>query len=118
MLPRMADDPRALLPGTLDVLVLKAVSIGATHGYGVLLRIQQMTDGTLAIEQGTLYPALHRLERQGMLQAEWGISDNNRRARFYRLTGPGRVRLREQINDWQRLARAMSAALSTKASDL
>jgi transcriptional regulator len=118
MLPRMADDPRALLPGTLDLLVLKAVSIGATHGYGVLLRIQQMTGGNLAIEQGTLYPALHRLERQGMLQAEWGVSDNNRRARFYRLTVPGRARLREQISDWQRLTRAMSAALSTKASDL
>jgi transcriptional regulator len=114
----MLDDPRALLPGTLDLLILKAVSVGHTHGYGVLLRIQQMTGGALAIEQGTLYPALHKLEREGLLTAEWGVSENNRRARFYRLTTPGRSRLREQIADWQRVSRAIASALSTKASDL
>jgi PadR family transcriptional regulator PadR len=114
----MPDAVRALLPGTLDLLVLKALSLGETHGYGVLLRIQEMTGGALAVEQGTVYPALYRLERQGLLQTEWGVSDNNRRARFYRLTTPGRTRLREQIADWQCIATAIGAALSTKASDL
>jgi transcriptional regulator len=114
----MPKDPLALLPGTLDLLVLKAVSIGQTHGYGVLLRIQQMTGGALAVEQGTLYPALHRLERQGFLTAEWGMSDNNRRARFYRLSAPGRAKLRDQISDWQQIAKAIGTALTTKAGDL
>jgi transcriptional regulator len=88
--------PRAdLLPGTLDVLVLKAVSLGPLHGYGVLLRIEQMTEGALLVEQGALYPALFRLEQNELLATEWGVSDNNRRAKFYRLTAAGRRRLKE-----------------------
>src|SRR5579864_7332212 len=88
-------DPQAqILPGTLDLLILKAVSLGPLHGYGALLRIGQISGGALVIEQGALYPALFRLERQGLLATEWGISENNRRAKFYTLTIAGRKRLR------------------------
>ena len=107
-----------LLPGTLDVLVLKAVSLGPLHGYGVLLRIEQITKGALVVEQGALYPALYRLEQQGLLSTEWGVSDNNRRAKFYRLTPAGRRRLQEQRADWQRLADAMAAALDTRPGEV
>jgi len=107
----MADDPAGLLPGTLDLLILKAVSLGELHGYGVLLRLQQITGGALTIEQGALYPALYRLERQNLLDTEWGSSDNNRRAKFYRLTAAGRKRLREETEDWNRMVDIMSAAL-------
>src|SRR6185437_11442392 len=100
-------DPQAqILPGTLDLLILRAVSLGQLHGYGVLLRIEQITKGALQIEQGALYPALYRLVRQGLLVAEWGTSDNNRRAKFYRLTAAGRRRLREETDAWTALARA------------
>src|SRR6478736_6944551 len=92
-----------LLPGTLDLLILKAVSLGALHGYGVLLRIEQMTRGALQVEQGALYPALYRLEHQGLLDTEWGVSDNNRRAKFYTLTPEGRKRLRSETEGWERL---------------
>jgi PadR family transcriptional regulator len=104
-------DQAELLPGTLDLLILKAVSLGELHGYGVLLRIQQITKGALQIEQGALYPALYRLEHKGLLETEWGTSDNNRRAKFYRLTAAGRRRLREETASWQRLTAAMAAAL-------
>ena len=107
-----------LLPGTLDVLVLKAVSLGPLHGYGVLLRIEQITKGALVVEQGALYPALYRLEQQGLLATEWGVSDNNRRAKFYRLTPAGRRRLQEQRANWQRLADAMAAALDTRPGEV
>ena len=103
-----------LLPGTLDLLILKSVSLGEHHGYGVLLRIEQITGGALAIEQGALYPALARLERQGLLDAEWGISDNNRRAKYYRLTTAGRKRLREETESWRRLVSAMALALNAR----
>jgi transcriptional regulator len=106
-----------LLPETLDLLVLKSVSLGALHGYGVLLRIEQITGGALTIEQGALYPALYRLEHRGLLEAEWGASDNNRRARFYSLTGEGRTRLREETAGWQRFVSAMGAALTTTAGE-
>lgn len=106
-----------LLPGTLDVLILKAVSLGPLHGYGVLLRIEQITHGALVVEQGALYPALYRLEHQGLIDGEWGTSDNNRRAKFYRLTAAGRRRLREQTESWNRLAAAMTAALKTRPSE-
>src|SRR6516162_10053453 len=98
-----------LLPGTLDLLILKAVSLGPLHGYGVLLRIGQITAGALNIEQGALYPALYRLEVQGLLDTEWGASENNRRAKFYSLTAAGRKRLREETAGWQKLVDAMSA---------
>jgi len=111
--------PRAdLLPGTLDVLVLKAVSLGPLHGYGVLLRIEQITQGALLVEQGALYPALFRLEQQGLLDTEWGVSDNNRRAKFYRLTAAGRRRLRDHTASWERLAAAMTAALGTRPGEV
>ena len=103
-----------LLPGTLDMLILKAVSLGALHGYGVLLRLEQMTGGALLVEQGALYPALYRLERQGLLDTEWGTSDNNRRAKFYALTAAGRRRLREETESWNRSAAAIAAALRAR----
>src|ERR1035441_1706140 len=96
-----------LLPGTLDLLILKAVSLGPLHGYGVLLRIGQITDSALMIEQGALYPALFRLVRQGLLKANWGTSENNRRAKFYELTTAGRKRLQEETESWNRLAGAI-----------
>jgi transcriptional regulator len=107
-----------LLPGTLDLLILKAVSLGALHGYGVLLRIGQISGGALNIEQGALYPALYRLELQGLLDTEWGVSENNRRAKFYSLTAAGRKRLREETAGWQKLVEAMAAALTATAKEL
>ena len=106
-----------LLPGTLDLLILKAVSLDRHHGYGVLLRIEQITAGALTVEQNALYPALHRLEHQGLLSAEWGISENNRRARYYRLTPAGRRRLGEAVESWNRLADAMAAAINTRTKE-
>src|SRR5437016_1501921 len=109
-MPPQAD----LLPGTLDLLILKAVSLGAHHGYGVLLRIEQLTGGALSIEQGALYPALYRLEHQGLLNTEWGTSDNNRKAKFYRLTAAGRKRLKAETDRWNLAALAMSTALKVR----
>ena len=106
-----------LLPGTLDLLILKAVSLGPQHGYGVLLRIGQITGGALKIEQGALYPALYRLEHKGMLDTEWGTSENNRRAKYYRLTAAGRKRLRVESDGWERLVSAMSAALAARPGE-
>src|SRR5881227_2734431 len=106
-----------MLPGTLDLLILKAVSLGAQHGYGVLLRIEQISAGGLQIEQGALYPALYRLEHRGLLETEWGTSENNRRAKFYRLTAAGRKRFREETASWNRLAVAIGAALSAKPQE-
>jgi transcriptional regulator len=114
----MTSDSNGVLPGTLDLLILKAVSLGERHGYGVLLRIQQMTGGVLTIEQGALYPALYRLERHGLLDAEWGTSDNNRRARFYRLTAAGRRRLRERTVAWNRMVGIMGAALRSRPGEV
>ena len=111
--------PKAnLLPGTLDVLVLKAVSLGPLHGYGVLLRIGQITQGALLVEQGALYPALYRLEQQGLLDTHWGVSDNNRRAKFYGLTPAGRRRLKDDTATWNRLVVAMTAALETRPGEV
>jgi PadR family transcriptional regulator, regulatory protein PadR len=103
-----------LLPGTLDLLILKAVSLGPEHGYGVLLRIEDITGGALLVDQGALYPALYRLERQGLLEAEWGTSDNNRRAKFYSLTVAGRKRLKAETERWEASAGAVNAALRAK----
>jgi len=103
-----------LLPGTLDLLILKAVSLGAHHGYGVLLRIEQITGDALSIEQGALYPALYRLEQQGLLDTEWGTSDNNRRAKFYALTAAGRKRLKLETERWSRTALAINTALGAQ----
>ena len=114
----MPQDPAALVHGTLDLLILKALSLGELHGYGILLRLEQMTDGKLAIEQGALYPALYRLVDRGLLDAEWGNSDNNRRARFYRLTPTGRARLRAEASDWHRMVAIMAAALDYRPESL
>lgn len=105
-------------PGTLDLLILKAVSLGPQHGYGVLLRIEQISGAALKIEQGALYPALHRLEHQGLLTTEWGVSENNRRAKFYSLTTAGRKRLRSEKDGWEKLVVAMSTALSTRPEEV
>ena len=107
-----------LLPGTLDLLILKAVSLGELHGYGVLLRIEQITGGSLQVQQGALYPALYRLEQQGLIESEWGVSDNNRRAKYYKLTAPGRARLKDESASWNRLADAMAAALRATSQEI
>lgn len=107
-----------LLPGTLDLLVLKAVSLGRLHGYGVLLRIGQISGDALTIQQGALYPALYRLEHQGLVATEWGTSENNRRAKFYRLTAAGRRRLGREADQWNRLAGAIAQALRATPQEL
>jgi transcriptional regulator len=107
-----------LLPGTLDMLILKAVSLRPQHGYGVLLRVHQISGGALDIPQGSLYPALYRLEHQGLLVTEWGQSDNNRRAKFYSLSPAGRRRLREEAAGWARLSAAISSALSATPDEV
>src|SRR5687767_11915861 len=111
-------DQAGVLPGTLDLLILKAVSLGKLHGYGVLLRIQQISGGALQIQQGALYPALYRLEQQGLIDSEWGTSENNRRARFYHLTAAGRARLGEEAASWNRLADAIGMALRTTRKEI
>jgi PadR family transcriptional regulator, regulatory protein PadR len=107
-----------LLPGTLDMLILKAVSLQPLHGYGVLLRIQQISGDALAVPQGSLYPALYRLEHQGLIAAEWGQSENNRKAKFYTLTEAGRRRLEEEVADWNRMAAAIATALNTAPEEV
>ncbi|HKV27623.1 MAG TPA: PadR family transcriptional regulator [Candidatus Acidoferrales bacterium] len=107
-----------ILPGTLDLLILKAVSLGPLHGYGILLRIEQISRRALLIEQGALYPALFRLVRQGLLTAAWGTSDNNRRAKFYELTRAGRKRLREEAAGWNRLVAAIASALGAQPEEI
>ena len=111
----MAD---SILPGTLDLLILKAVSLGRLHGYGVLLRIEQISAGGLLIQQGALYPALYRLEHQGLIESEWGTSDNNRRAKYYRLTRSGRQRLGEETASWNRLSHAMARSLAATPQEI
>ncbi|MFL6354373.1 MAG: PadR family transcriptional regulator [Bryobacteraceae bacterium] len=102
-----------ILPGTLDMLILKAVSLNPLHGYGVLLRIRQISRDAIDIPQGSLYPALYRLEHQALIAAEWGQSENNRKAKYYTLTTAGRRRLREETAGWKRLTSAIDAALNT-----
>ena len=107
-----------LLQGTLDLLILKAISLGPLHGYGVLLRLQQISNDALQIPQGSLYPALYRLEHQGLVTFEWGESDNQRQAKFYSLTTAGRKRLREETDYWERLSGAIGLVLKTAPGDL
>jgi PadR family transcriptional regulator PadR len=106
--------PAELLPGTLDLLILKAISLGPQHGYGVLMRIEEISRGGFNIEQGALYPALYRLERKGLLEAQWGTSENNRKARFYRLTPAGVSQFNQEEQSWKRLVSAMKTVLSTQ----
>lgn len=113
MAGRAEDKQTELLQGTLDLLILKAVSLGPLHGYGVLLRIQQISGEELVVQQGSLYPALYRLEHQGAIASEWGDSENNRRAKYYKLTAAGRRQLDVETGNWKRIVVAMSFALET-----
>jgi len=107
-----------LLQGTLDMLILKAVSLGPLHGYGVLLRIQQISKDRLEIQQGSLYPALYRLQHNGLLSSEWGESENKRKARYYRLTPAGRKQLQEETRYWNRMAETIAVVLNTAPEEL
>jgi transcriptional regulator len=111
-------DPSGVLPGTLDLLILKAVSLGKLHGYGVLLRIEQISGGALLVQQGALYPALYRLEHQGLIDSDWGTSENNRKAKYYRLTAVGRRRLSDETVSWNRVAEAMARSLSATPQEI
>ena len=110
--------PTELLPGTLDMLILKAVSLKPLHGYGILLRIQQISGEALSVPQGSLYPALYRLEHQGLIAAEWGESENKRKAKFYTVTATGRRRLKEETAEWNKLASAIGAALGATPDEV
>jgi PadR family transcriptional regulator PadR len=107
------DNPGDLLQGTLDLLILKALARGARHGYGVAEWIQRTSEDVLRVEEGALYPALHRLELRGLLASEWGVSDNNRRAKYYLLTTAGRKRLAEETEFWRRMSGAVARILQT-----
>jgi transcriptional regulator len=107
-----------LLPGTLDMLILKAVSLKPLHGYGILLRIQQISGEALTVPQGSLYPALYRLEHQGLIAAEWGESENKRKAKFYTVTAAGKRRLRAETAEWNKLASAIGTALKTTPDEV
>lgn len=108
---------KELLPGTLDMLILKALSLGPIHGYGVLRRIEATSRGLLSLEQGSLYPALYRLEHRGLIQSEWGTSENNRRAKFYRLTQTGDARLERETSRWTHMVEAVSNVLVAQPSE-
>lgn len=107
-----------LLQGTLDLLILKAISLGPLHGYGILLRIQQISGNRLEIQQGSLYPALYRLEHQGLIVGDWGESENKRKARYYRLTTTGRQQLRTEASKWRRMTDVIGAILQTRPEEV
>jgi len=107
----MAKEKSDLLQGTLDMLILKALQLEPMHGFGISVRIRQISDEVLQVEQGSLYPALYRLEEQGWIKAEWGVSDNNRKAKFYSLTAAGRKQLTAETANWERLATAINLVL-------
>lgn len=109
----MPSTPLPIVQGTLDLLVLRALAAGPMHGYGIATLVRERTDGDLAIEDAALYQALHRLDRQGFVDAEWRASDNNRRARYYTLTAGGRKRLRLETENWRRYSRAVEAVLQS-----
>ena len=106
-----------LLQGTLDMLILKAASLGPLHGYGILLRIQQISKEALQIQQGSLYPALYRLEHKGWIGSEWGESENKRKAKYYRLTAAGRKQLRSETEQWSRLSDAIASVLNARPEE-
>lgn len=110
--------PVEFLQGTLDMMILKAVSLGPLHGYGVLLRIQQLSGQAFQIPQGSLYPALYRLERKGWIASQWGESDNKRKAKFYGLTAVGRRQLRAETEEWSRLAEAMARVMNATPEEV
>ncbi len=109
----MPDEKSDLLQGTLDMLILKIVALGPVHGYGISLRIRQISKEVLRVQQGSLYPALHRLEKRGWLEADWGESDNGRQAKFYRLSAKGRKQLAAEKSNWERLANAVALIMQT-----
>ena len=113
---RASSSTTALLQGTLDVLILKVLALEPLHGLGISRRIAQVTDGTFQVKPGSLFPALHRLEEAGWLASAWGESENNRRAKFYRLTRAGRRQLKEESDQWARISAAMASALETPYS--
>lgn len=102
-----------LLQGTLDMLVLKTLALGAMHGYAIAERIQQLSDDVLKVEEGSLYPALYRMEQRGWLESEWGLSDNNRRAKYYQLTRAGRRQLQVETQDWAKVSAAIARIMQT-----
>jgi PadR family transcriptional regulator PadR len=110
----MATEREDLLQGTLDLLILRTLALGPQHGWGIAQRIQQVSRDVLSVTQGSLYPALYRLEEQGSIAADWGISENNRRAKFYRLTRAGKGRLERETESWQRFAAAVGRVLRTE----
>jgi PadR family transcriptional regulator PadR len=112
------DQQLDVLQGTLDMLILKAVSLGPLHGYGILLRIQQISKDRLAIQQGSLYPALYRLEHQGWITSEWGESENNRKAKYYRLTAAGKRKLQSEAEKWNRMAEVIAGILHTTPEEV
>ena len=109
----MPTEKSDLLQGTLDMLILKIVALGPVHGYGISLRIRQISKEVLQVQQGSLYPALHRLEKRGWLAAEWGESDNGRQAKFYKLSAKGRKQLQAEESNWERLAQAVKQIMQT-----
>jgi len=109
----MAPRPPDALRGSLDLLILKTLSLSAMHGWGISQRVQQMSDGEFAMNQGSLYPALQRLEKDGLITSEWGVTDNNRQARYYRITAAGRRALSREVESWKRFAAALDAVLRT-----
>jgi PadR family transcriptional regulator PadR len=109
----MPNEKSDLLQGTLDMLILKIVALGPVHGYGISLRIRQISKEVLKVQQGSLYPALHRLEKRGWLAAEWGESDNGRQAKFYKLSAKGRKQLQSEESNWERLAQAVTQIMQT-----
>jgi transcriptional regulator len=114
----MAKDKTDLLQGTLDMLILKALQLEPMHGFGISVRIRQISEEVLRVEQGSLYPALYRLEEQGWIKASWGVSDNNRKARFYELTKLGRKQLEKETANWARLSLAINQVLGAQLKDL
>jgi transcriptional regulator len=107
----VADDRIDLLQGTLDMLLLKALQLEPLHGYAIARRVQQLSEEALRVEEGSLYPALHRMEERGLVESDWGVSENNRRAKFYRLTRAGQKRLGEETESWERLSAAVARVL-------
>ena len=110
--------PADLMQGTLDMLILKAISLGPLHGYGILLRIQQISKDRLEIQQGSLYPALYRLEHQGLIDSEWGESENKRKAKYYRLTATGRRQLQEAARSWNQMTDIIEGILNTQPGEV
>ena len=109
----MAHDSLELLQGTLDMLLLKALQLGPLHGYAIAKRVHQFSEKVFRVEEGSLYPALHRMEERGLIEAEWGVSENNRRSKFYRLTRKGRKQLELETADWKRISKAITKVMES-----